>query len=706
MNTVKNRAPAPIQISAEQIVREAADRQIDTTILEPIVKVHDAEEYQQHLADRRKLFEDNIRYRREHIGNWVKYAKFEEENKEHERARSIFERALEVDHRSAELWLRYVEFELRNEFLNHARNILDRAVQILPRIDFLWYKYVWVEELCEDIPKCRAVFERWMQWLPDDNAWLAFARFELRCRNKDGAQQILRRYCQSYPTVKAFVKFAKWAEFEAQDISLSRSIYEAALTELEPEEIYSNARLFQQFAAMEERQNEYDRARVIYQHAIQLLHLSDENDNKVTPDGDESDSMITDQEKIKRKELYQQYVTFEKKHGSKDRIESVILQQHRTAYEVRVQSDPYDYDAWFEYAMMLQEHESTKPDAIRDVYERAVAVLPPDDQNKDHWRRYIYLWIYYAVYEEMNCHDSDRAVQVYTTCLKVIPHANFSFAKVWILLAQLHVRRRDLLSARKLFGRAIGTCGKEKIYTEYIAMELALGEIDRCRTLYGNYLKAMPYNCQAWCKYAGLEQSVGETDRCRAIFELAIQQGTLDTPELVWKAYIDFEIDEGDSARVRSLYERLLEKTGHVKVWISYAQFESTTIGKGLDRSREIFDTSYLQLKEQPGGCKDERVLLLDSWRVLEKTQGDAQSVSNVEAKMPRRIKRKRMREDDNGNELGWEEYFDYQFPDDEVTGTAGSSFKILEMAAKWKEEQQKRGRDSDDDSDLNSDDE
>ena len=133
---VKNRAPAPIQISAEQIIREAADRQ-EPHNFDPVTKIHDAEEYQSYLSSRRKHFEDNIRYRREHIGNWVKYARFEEENKEHERARSVFERSLEVDHRSAELWLRYAEFEMRCEFVNRARNVLDRAVQILPRVDFL-----------------------------------------------------------------------------------------------------------------------------------------------------------------------------------------------------------------------------------------------------------------------------------------------------------------------------------------------------------------------------------------------------------------------------------------------------------------------------------------------------------------------------------------------------------------------------------------
>eukprot|EP00957_Ditylum_brightwellii_P185299 14110062-Ditylum_brightwellii.AAC.1 len=118
---VKNRAPAPIQISAEQILREAAERQ-EQHVLEPIVKIHDAEEYQSHLRDRRQNYETNIRYRREHMSNWVKYARFEEDNKEFERSRSIYERALEVDHRSSELWLRYAEFEMRNEFVNHARN--------------------------------------------------------------------------------------------------------------------------------------------------------------------------------------------------------------------------------------------------------------------------------------------------------------------------------------------------------------------------------------------------------------------------------------------------------------------------------------------------------------------------------------------------------------------------------------------------------
>ena len=112
----------------------------------------------------------------------------------------------------------------------------------------------------------------------------------------------------------------------------------------------------------------------------------------------------------------------------------------------------------------------------------------------------------------MKMNDMERASQVYETCLSVIPHDNFSFSKVWIQAAKLLVRQKKLTSARKLLGKAIGMCGKEKIFIEYIALELALGEVDRCRGLYNNYLKAMPHNCRAWSKYAELEKSVGETE--------------------------------------------------------------------------------------------------------------------------------------------------------------------------------------------------
>ena len=162
----------------------------------------------------------------------------------------------------------------------------------------------------------------------------------------------------------------KWAEYEAKDIGLARKVYESALMELEPEEA-RQAKVFRQFAAFEERQGEYERARVIYQHAIKLLNLENRNplspshQDRGTPDAIDED--ITDNERYKRDELYKAYVAFEKKHGNKDGIENVILTKQRAEYNERVKNDPLDYDGWFEFAKLEEDHGDVS--TVRDVYE-------------------------------------------------------------------------------------------------------------------------------------------------------------------------------------------------------------------------------------------------------------------------------------------------------------------------------------------------
>jgi crooked neck len=37
---------------------------------------------------------------------------------------------------------------------------------------------------------------------------------------------------------------------------------------------------------------------------------------------------------------------------------------------------------------------------VREVYERAVAHVPPSVEKR-HWRRYIFLWLDYALFEEI-----------------------------------------------------------------------------------------------------------------------------------------------------------------------------------------------------------------------------------------------------------------------------------------------------------------
>lgn len=63
------------------------------------------------------------------------------------------------------------------------------------------------------------------------------------------------------------------------------------------------------------------------------------------------------------------------------------------------------------------------------VYERAIANIPPAPEKR-YWQRYIYLWINYALFEELEAQDMERTREVYRACLKLIPHKAFTFAKV------------------------------------------------------------------------------------------------------------------------------------------------------------------------------------------------------------------------------------------------------------------------------------
>ena len=64
-----------------------------------------------------------------------------------------------------------------------------------------------------------------------------------------------------------------------------------------------------------------------------------------------------------------------------------------------------------------------------------------------------------------------------------------------------------------------------------------------------------------------------------------------------------------------------------------------------------------------------------------------------MEKKLPRKIKMRRMVTAPDGSELGLEEYYDYNFPDDEKK-VAG--LKILENAMKWKAAAAERARAAD----------
>ncbi|KAM7266013.1 hypothetical protein ACFE04_003696 [Oxalis oulophora] len=529
MTIVKNKTASAVQITAEQILREARERQEGSTIRSPRQRITDRSEVEDYQLGKRKEFEDLIRRRNNNNNNvWVKYAEWEEKQNDLQRARSIWERAVEDQSRNHSLWLKYAEFEMKNKSLNRARNVWDRAVTLLPRVDQLWYKYVHMEEMLGNVAAARQLFQRWMDYMPDQQAWLSYIKFELRYSEIHLARALFDRFISFHPCVGAFTKYAKF-EFNNGEVARARNVYETAVQML-PDDDEELEHLFVAFAQFEERCKELERARCIYKFALDRI-----------PKG-------------RAEGLHERFLAFEKLYGDKQGIEDAVTKKKRSQYEYQVTNHPSNYDAWFDY-IRLEETFGIK-ERVRELYERAIANVPPAPE-KIYWQRYIYLWINYALYEELDAADVDRTRDVYRECLNLIPHHKFSFAKIWLLAAQFEIRQSNIKGARMILGNAIGKAPKDEIFKKYIQIELQLGNIDRCRKLYQKYLEWSPHSCYAWSKFAELEMSLSETERARSIFELAIAQPLLDAPESLWKAYMDFEISEGEIGRSRELYEKL-----------------------------------------------------------------------------------------------------------------------------------------------------
>ncbi|KAK9207943.1 hypothetical protein WN944_000292 [Citrus x changshan-huyou] len=602
---VKNKTPAPIQSTAEHLIREARDSQV-AEFRPPKQKLTDSTELRDYRLRQREEYEDLIRRMRWNTGVWIKYAQWEESVNEFNSARRVWERALEVDYRNHTLW-------------------------------------------------CKQIFERWMHWMPDHEGWLSYIKFELRYNEVQRARHIFERLVQCHPyNLSAWINFADF-EMKMGEVDRARNVYERAVEIFLADDHDEAEQLFVAFAEFEEMGcKETDRARCIYKFALDRM-----------PKG-------------RAEDLHRKFLAFEKQYGDREGIEDAIAGKMRLQYEDGVRKNPMNYDTCFDYIRL--EESVGNQERVREVYERAIANVPPAEGET------ILAEIYLLV--EMDAGDMERTRDVYRECLKLIPHKKFSFAKIWLLAAQFEIRQLNLSGARQILGNAIGKAPKDKIYKNYIEMELRLGNIDRCRKLYQKYLEWSPENCYAWSKYAELEKSLDETERARAIFELAIAQPALDLPELLWKAYIDFEISQGEYARTRALYERLLDRTKHLNVWISYVKFEASAMsedGGNPDTSKDlrVFEEAINYYRTSVPELKEERAMLLEEWLNMESNFGELGDVSLVQTKLPKKLKKRRQNASYDGLSAGYEEYIDYLLPEESKT----TNLEILEAAYNWKKQ-------------------
>ena len=257
-----------------------------------------------------------------------------------------------------------------------------------------------------------------------------------------------------FPRQATYVKVAKY-EQKLRNLPLARQIFEKAMDDLGA--LNLTEEYYIQFAKFETFNKEFQRAREIYKFGLEKAKSNSK--------------------------LYQNYLSFEKQLGQKEEIDSLVLEKRRGIYKAKIAENALDYDAWFD---LLNLEMSTKAVlVVRETFELAVLNVPPVEEKR-YWRRYIYLWYAYALFEEVDVEAPQNAVLVVNRAVQLTPHKKFSFTKLWIHLAQLHVRLLSLEKARLTLGKALALHPSTKIYLFYISLELSLLNLAKVRNLIFN----------------------------------------------------------------------------------------------------------------------------------------------------------------------------------------------------------------------------
>ena len=323
---------------------------------------------------------------------------------------------------------------------------------------------------------------------------------------------------------------------------------------------------FLAFIKFELEHKEYDRCRALFKFGLENI------------------------EKNKEK-LNENYIKFEKKYGNTQKLEDMVINRRRIFYEKKIKENSMDYDTWFDYTKLEEEYGTEN--SCREIYERAISNIPPIKEKK-FWKRYIYLWINYALYEECVCNNLKVTEEIYKNILDLIPHKEFTFSKIWILATNFHLRQKNLDKVRKLFGISMGICPRKKIIDSYINIELQLGNNDRVKKIFQNYIQKFPDDENIWFNFCKFEESLEEYNVAEVLYINSIKfLKEKKNDKGLYKMYselINFytklnpkEKKEKKSLniKIKKTYEELLqnkyviknlEKEKEIEIWNKYAE--------------------------------------------------------------------------------------------------------------------------------------
>ncbi|TID20371.1 hypothetical protein CANINC_003616 [Pichia inconspicua] len=645
------------QFTAATMLKSAYEQNM--TQLRPAeFKIADLEELKYFQQKKRTEYENALRRNRFNFGQWLRYAQFEIDQKDIQRARSVFERAIEVDYKNVTVWMRYIQCEIKGKNINHARNLLERATKLLPMIDKLWYTYVTVEESIGNVLAVNTIFEKWLQWKPEKRVWLSYIEFKERYGEYQDGRLIFEKLVTVFNDADSWIK---WSEYEKKygDFVNVENLFKLGVNAL-----YRQNKLNSDFLIhwiqYEYANRRHDKVRQLYEFGFNSLSKEEE------------------------RKLRKFQADFKGQFGvDTENIEVYILEKRRVSYEEKLAKNPRDYETWWIYLnLLIDSNLVTKNEDIEEAFVNSIVNLPNTTKQSE-WIQFWYLNLRYCLYLEWEVKDINRARYRFEELVKTIPHKKVPIVQFWIKYAEFELRNSDISVMRKVLGQAIGLTGSAEIIEYYIETENRLKYFERVRQLYNKLIEIDAGDWKHWVKYFNFEMGLGNETRAFSIAEVSVFErfvnvsGKRKIINKILGPIVDnfnfrlgrklleykVEISERnvDSVIERCLFELRVPSEAQIENYEEKDDGDDDVEFEVDESVKSRVRMEYERWIKELKGEVEKRIMLLESLKKFEQEYGDAESVQKVVDRLPKIVKR--VREADDGVK---EEYIEYEFPEDE----------------------------------------
>ncbi|KAL0207138.1 hypothetical protein P9112_012849 [Eukaryota sp. TZLM1-RC] len=446
---------APIQITAEQILLEAFERQADIYFRPAREEITDEVDLADYLVRRRREFEETVGRSPNKIRGWIEYASWELSMQDLRRMRSVMERSLISLYTEPKLWLVYAELELKAGQLDASVKVFERATRTLPRVDKLWIVYVDVLRRAKvDLEQRRGVFESWMSWHPPNSAWLMYAEFEMTCGDVSNARKVLDRMINERRNLTSYRDAISFEKFKMNDTKRAALLAKAGIED-DVSKALDDVAIFWELAGLETDLGNYTEARSIYKFALDNVSLE------------------------KKQKIGRKWVAFERKFGRSDDVDYVCMLAKRFYCQSKYQSNPYDYDAIFDW--ILIEQEIGDHTSIVDLFENLLT-KPPNFESPC-YQRYLFIWIYYANFLELKLNDAISAQKIYNKAIESVPLSKVSVPYLLKSFGLFYVRHKQLEKFRQLMELALSHRVDQMVISFWADVELSLGNSKKAQKI-------------------------------------------------------------------------------------------------------------------------------------------------------------------------------------------------------------------------------